>query len=164
MSADWLKAMPATNYGMPVQRPAVSDFPAPEGYPTAVPLVDPFEAFAFQSFQRTNDDGTTSFALPIDARHDNTRGVAHGGLLMAFADSVLGFAAWSACPPGIWCVTVSQSSSFLKGVKIGDLLEVTPVVSRATRTMIFTRGDFTVGGEPVFQASSVWKVTGKSAS
>ena len=45
--------------------------------------------------------------------------------------------------------------------RVGDLIEVTPVVTRATRTMIFTRGEFLVAGEPIFQAASIWKVTGK---
>jgi acyl-coenzyme A thioesterase PaaI-like protein len=161
MSGDWLTKLPATANGLPVQRPAVTDVVMPAGYTEALPLVDPFEAYCFQSFRRTNADGSTTYALPTDARHDNSGGVVHGGLLMTFADSVLGYCAWSACPPETWCVTVSQSSSFLKGVRPGDLVEVTPVVTRATRTMIFTRGEFLVGGEPVFQAASIWKVTGK---
>ena len=102
-----------------------------------------------------------TYALPTDARHDNSAGVIHGGLLMTFADSVLGYCAWSACPPNSLCVTVSQSSSFLRAGRVGDLIEVTPVVTRATRTMIFTRGEFLVAGEPIFQAASIWKVTGK---
>ena len=93
--------------------------------------------------------------------HLNGGGAVHGGLLMTFADSVLGIAAWGACEPGAWCVTVSQSSNFLRAVRPGDLIEVTPVVTRATRSMIFTRGDFSVGTEIVFQAQSLWKVTGK---
>jgi uncharacterized protein (TIGR00369 family) len=160
MSGDWLARLPGEAHGLKVQIPARTDIAAPPGYADPTPLVDPFEAFVFQSFRRTNADGTVSYALPTDARHDNSRGVVHGGLLMTFADSVLGYAAWSACAPGAWCVTVSQSSSFLRGVKPGDLVEVTPVVTRATRTMIFTRGDFLVRGDAVFQAASVWKITG----
>ena len=64
-------------------------------------------------------------------------------------------------PPGSWCVTVSQSSSFLRGVRIGDLLEVTPVILRKTPKVLFTRGEFTVRGEAVFTAQSIWKVTGR---
>ncbi len=160
MSSDWLSAMPQTTHGLPVQRPAVTEVAMPEGYSEALPLVDPFEAYSFQSFRRTNADGSVTYALPTDARHDNSVGVIHGGLLMTFADSVLGYAAWTACPPNTWCVTVSQSSSFLRAGRVGDLIEVTPVVTRATRTMIFTRGEFLVRGEPIFQAASIWKVTG----
>lgn len=161
MSGDWLSRLPDTAYGYPVQRPVKTDIACPPGYDEAAPLVDPFEAFIFQTFQRRNADGTLTLALPTDERHHNTRGVVHGGLLMAFADSVLGVAAFNVCAPGTWCVTVSQSSSFLRGVKAGELIEVTPVVTRATRSMIFTRGEFLVGGEAVFQASSVWKIAGK---
>lgn len=159
--SDWLARLPATTHGHPVQRPAKADIAPPPGYDTPVGLVDPFEAYCYQSFQRINADGTISYALALDERHGNGRGVVHGGLLMTFADSTLGFAAWSACANGAWCVTVSQSSSFLRGVRVGDVIEVTPTVSRATRSMIFTRGDYYVGGEMVFQAQSLWKVSGK---
>jgi len=134
-----------------------SDIPLPAGYEAATPLVDPFEAYIFQTFRRTNADGTITYALPIDERHDNSRGIAHGGLLMSFADSALGMAAFAATNSA-WCVTVSQSSTFLRGVKLGELLEVTPIVTRATRSLIFVRGDFQVGDDVAFQASSVWKV------
>lgn len=160
MTGDWLSRLPETAHGIKVQRPAVTDIVMPEGYSEAVPLVDPFEAYSFQSFRRTNEDGSVTYALPTDARHDNSNGVLHGGLLMTFADSVLGYCAWTACPPNTWCVTVSQSSSFLRAGRVGDLIEVTPVVTRATRSMIFTRGEFQVAGEPVFQAASIWKITG----
>ena len=164
MSADWNAELPATSHGMPVQAFARTGMAMPEGFDEPVPLVDPYEAFAFTSFRRTNADGSITYALPTDERHENGRGVIHGGLLMTFADSVLGYAAWTACAPGAWCVTVSQSSSFLRGVRLGDVVEVTPVVTRVTRSMIFTRGEFLVRGEAVFAASSIWKITGQSTS
>lgn len=163
MSEEWLTRLPATTHGHPVQRPAKTDIVPPPGYDEPVGLVDPYEAHIFQSFQRRNADGTVSYALRLDERHGNDRGVVHGGVLMTFADSTLGFATWTAYPPGTWCVTVSQSSNFLRAVRVGDVLEVTPAITRATRTMIFTRGDYYVRGEMVFQANSVWKVTGGSA-
>lgn len=163
MSRDWQKRLPEISFGLPVQKPAFADVDLPPGYEDAQPLVDPFEAHAFTSFMRKNADGTTTYALPMQAHHDNGRGVVHGGLLMTFADSVLGYAAWTACRPGAWCVTVSQSSSFLRGVRVGDLVECTPIVTRATRSVIFTRGDFLVRGEAVFSANSIWKVTGREA-
>ena len=161
MSADWLRRMPAMAHGLPVCPPARSDMPIPEGYDKPVPLVDPYEAYAFTSFMRTNADGTISYALPCDERHDNGRGVVHGGLLMTFADSALAYAAWGSLPTGSWCVTVSQNSSFLRGVRVGDLVEVTPIITRKTRSVIFTKGEFTVRGEAVFAATSIWKVTGR---
>lgn len=159
--SDWLSRLPAEAQGLKVQRPAIVDIAPPPGFSDPVPLVDPFEAFCFQSFRRKNEDGSITYALTIDARHDNSRGAAHGGLMMTFADSVLGYTAWSACAPGAWCVTVSQSSTFLRAVKQGDVVETTPIVTRATRSMIFTRADFLVAGETVFSAASVWKVVGQ---
>ena len=160
MSADWLSRLPATTHTYPVQRPAKTDIMVPPGFEQPTGLVDPYEAYIFQHFRRSNADGSVTYALAMDERHGNSRGVVHGGVLMTFADSVLGLATWTACEPGTWSVTVSQSSNFLRGVRVGDIVEVTPVILRATRTMIFARGDFLVKGEAVFQASSVWKVTG----
>jgi hypothetical protein len=50
---------------------------------------------------------------------------------------------------------------FLAPAKLGDLVEVAPVLTRRTRSLIFLRGDFTVGGAPIFTASSVWKILGQ---
>jgi len=161
MTTHWLERLPATTHGFPVQRPARTDIAMPEGYDGPVGLVDPYEAYCFQSFARRNADGSTTYGLPLDERHGNDRGVVHGGLLMTFADSTMGFATWTACAPGTWCVTVSQSSNFLRAARVGELIEVTPIVLRATRSMIFTRGDYQVRGETVFQAQSVWKITGR---
>lgn len=159
--SDWLDRLPAETHGYKVIRPTKTDIAVPPGYDQPMGLIDPYEAHIFQTFVRTEPDGSTSYALPTDERHGNGRGVVHGGVLMTFADSTLAYAAWGASPPGNWCVTVSQSSSFLRAVRVGDVVEVTPVVTRATRSMVFTRGDFLVRGEPVFQAASVWKVTGQ---
>ncbi len=160
MTQDWVSRLPQEEFGMKVQPYARTDIPAPPGYSDATPLLDPFEAYAFTSFRRQNPDGTFSFALPLDARHENGAGVVHGGLLMSFADSTLGFAAWSACDPGAWCVTVSQSTSFLRAAHVGQVIETTPIVTRSTRTMVFTRADYFVGEDIIFTASSVWKVVG----
>lgn len=160
-AADWAASLPSHFNGFPVQRPVKADVAMPEGYTRATALVDPFEAFCFASFSRDEPDGRTRYAMPIDARHVNQRGVAHGGLLMTFADSVLGLCAWTACPPATWCVTVAQQSNFLRAVHTGDLVEVTPQVLRAARSMIFVRGDFFVKDEIVFTAQSAWKVSSR---
>jgi hypothetical protein len=68
-------------------------------------------------------------------------------VLMTFADSVLGLATWTACEPGTWSVTVSQSSNFLRGVRVGVYVELTPVILRATTDDDLRPGDFLVKGE-----------------
>jgi len=123
-------------------------------------LIDPFEQFVGPLYE-TGTGIARRYALIVDARHVNMRGVIHGGMLMTLADMTLGQAAWDACDHAA-CVTLSMQTQFLKGVRQGDLLEVTPELTRRTRSMIFLRGDYHVSGDTVFTASSVWKLLGQS--
>lgn len=122
-------------------------------------LIDPFEIHVGPIFER-GLKGTRRFAFLIDERHINMRGIIHGGMLMTFADAALGQAAWDACDHAN-CVTLNMHSQFLAPAKAGDLVEVAPVLTRRTRSLIFLRGDFTVRDEVIFTVSSVWKILGQ---
>jgi uncharacterized protein (TIGR00369 family) len=130
----------------------------PPGY-VETRLIDPFEIYVGPVFEQ-GKKGTRAFAFQVDERHVNMRGVIHGGMLMTFADAALGQAAWDACDHAP-CVTLNMQCQFLAPAKLGDLVEVAPVLTRRTRSLIFLRGDFTVGGAPIFIASSVWKILGQ---
>ena len=130
----------------------------PPGF-TETHLIDPFELHVGPVFEQ-GEKGARRFAFIIDERHVNMRGVIHGGMLMTFADAALGQAAWDACDHAN-CVTLNMQTQFLAPAKSGDLVEVAPVLTRRTRSLIFLRGDFTVGGEAIFTASSVWKILGQ---
>jgi uncharacterized protein (TIGR00369 family) len=130
----------------------------PVGF-TRTELVDPFEIHVGPVFER-GVKGARCFAVIIDERHINMRGVIHGGMLMTFADAALGQAAWDATDHAN-CVTMTMQMQFLAPAKLGDLVEVTPVLTRRTRGLMFFRGDFTVRGEIIFSVASVWKILGQ---
>ena len=130
----------------------------PKGY-TLTHLIDPFELHVGPIFEQ-GPKGARHFAFIVDERHVNMRGVIHGGMLMSFADAVLGQAAWDACDHAA-CVTLNMQSQFIAPARAGDLVEVTPVLTRRTRSLMFLRGDFTVGGETIYTVSSVWKLLGQ---
>jgi uncharacterized protein (TIGR00369 family) len=129
----------------------------PEGF-RETKLIDPFELHIGPIYEQ-GEKGAKRFGLIIDARHVNMRGVIHGGMLMTFADATFGQAAWDATDRAD-VVTLNMQSQFLSPAKEGDWLEVAPVVTRKTRSLIFLRGDFTVEGAAVFSVSSVWKILG----
>ncbi len=135
-----------------------SAVPPLPGY-VETPLVDPFEIFVGPVFEK-GEPGARHFIFRIDERHVNMRGVVHGGMLVTFADLALGAAVWDVTDRAP-SVTLNMHSQFLKPARMGDIVEVTPVLSRRTRALIFMRGDFTVAGEPVFTAASVWKLLGQ---
>ena len=84
-------------------------------------------------------DGTITFAFLADARHRNTAGTVHGGMLMTFADFALCLTAtWD--QPGEKCVTVSCNSEFVAPGRPGDLIEASGEVVRRTKSLTFVRG------------------------
>ena len=131
---------------------------APPGF-IETQLGDPFEIHVGPVFEQ-GGKGARRFGFRVDARHLNMRGVIHGGMLMTFADAALGQAAWDACDHAA-CVTLNMQSQFLAPAREGDLVEVAPVLTRRTRSLIFLRGDFTVDGAPIYSVSSVWKILGQ---
>ena len=128
------------------------------GY-TKTELIDPFEIFIGPVYE-TGPKGARRFAFVVDERHVNLRGVLHGGMYMTFADLALGQAAWDACDRAD-IVTLNMQSQFLRSAGLGDVVEVLPVATRQTRSIIFIRGDFQVGGETVYACASLWKILGK---
>jgi uncharacterized protein (TIGR00369 family) len=129
----------------------------PAGF-TQTELIDPFERHIGPIFEQ-GLKGARRFAFIVEDRHVNMRGVIHGGMLMSFADAALGQAAWDVCDHA-HCVTLNMQSQFLAPAKAGDLVEVLPELTRRTRSLMFLRGDFTVGGETIFTVASVWKILG----
>jgi acyl-coenzyme A thioesterase PaaI-like protein len=127
---------------------------APQGF-DAIALVDPFEVLTGPAWRK---GGT--YAFRVAEHHCNLRGVIHGGMLMTLADMTLGQAVWDATERAP-SVTLNMQTQFLKPAKAGDLIQVTPELTRRTRGFVFMRGDFKVDGETIMTVQSVWKLLGK---
>ncbi|HET7335828.1 MAG TPA: PaaI family thioesterase [Rhizomicrobium sp.] len=132
---------------------------APPGY-HETSLSDPFELYTGPMYE-TGEGAGRRFAFRVGEQHVNKRGALHGGMLMTFADMALGAAVWDATDRAP-SVTMNMQTQFLKPAKVGDLVEVMPELTRRTRSLVFMRGDFTVDGEVVFTAASIWKLLGQS--
>ena len=99
---------------------------------------DPFEDHVGPLGYKVVDE-TITFAFLADARHRNTAGTVHGGMLMTFADFALCLTAtWD--QPGEKCVTVSCNSEFVAPGRPGDLIEASGEVVRRTKSLTFVRG------------------------
>ncbi len=89
--------------------------------------------------------------------HINPAGAVHGGILMTFADHVLGLYVWEAAnrAPN---VTIQLNTHFLGAVSAGDFLELRGEVTRAAGSMVFVRGLIRVGEKDVVAADGIWRV------
>jgi uncharacterized protein (TIGR00369 family) len=119
-----------------------------DGYPA---LIGPFLT--------RREDGGRRYGFVAEARHINLGGVVHGGMLMSFADDVLGMTVWEAAGRKP-CTTVQLNTQFIAPVKRGEFVEGRAEVMRATRTVVFVRGMLTVGDRTIVHADGVWKILG----
>lgn len=96
----------------------------------------------------------------IEERHTNLRGIAHGGMLVALADSALGFVLSAALrPPGM--VTVSLSTDFLDSARPGDWIEAEVDILRAGRRLVYANCMLRAGERRLLRASGVFALMPK---
>lgn len=98
----------------------------------------------------------------VKKRHCNSRGITHGGMLMAFADGLLGTAVWRETQ--MVALTVRMNSDFLSSARPGEWLEGTARVTRATKSVAFCEAELFVGSRPVLKASGVFKIMARHKS
>ncbi len=137
----------ALTQSAPEQEPSVRN-----AQPGFLSLIGPVKT------ERTAEDRWV-FSFEVGEQHLNPGGVCHGGMLMSFADHVLGAIAWEAggFKP---CSTITLNCDFTQAAKLGDLVEGEAQVTRATRSLIFVNGTLSARGNTVLQANGIWKVLG----
>ncbi len=96
------------------------------------------------------------FGLRIAPHHANRSGAVHGGLLVSFADLVLGRTLARALDVDLPGVTISLSVDFADAVTVGDWLEGRGEVLRAGRSTGFATAWLSVGDRRVARVSGVF--------
>ncbi len=107
----------------------------------ASPLTGPWEPI----LSRLVDERVLQLGVIVREAHCNARGFAHGGLISALADNAMGHSAVATArktlpEPPASAVTVNLSLDFADSARIGEWLEVRPVVLKMGRTLAFTEG------------------------
>lgn len=118
----------------------------------------PFTQLVGPIWIKREADGSAC-AFLAEERHANARGVIHGGMLMSFADHMLGWLVWDAVDKRP-CATVSLNNQFIAAAKPGDWVEMRGRIIRKTRSLIFVQGTMNVGDRIVLTAEGIWKVLG----
>jgi uncharacterized protein (TIGR00369 family) len=130
---------------------------APEGFELlgrTSPLVNLLGPF----YARGEGDDLV-LGLRVEEKHTNSRGFAHGGVLLTLADIALGYAAEGSVDPPARLITASVSADFAGSAELGDWVEARVDVQRVGGRMAFANAYLHVGDRRVVRASAVFART-----
>ena len=94
--------------------------------------------------------------LRIDERHLNTRGVAHGGMLVTLADSALGIVIAMSRTPAHPMATVNLTADFADVARAGDWVEARVDVQKMGKRLAFANCHLWVGERRILRASGIF--------
>jgi uncharacterized protein (TIGR00369 family) len=117
--------------------------------------VDAFEDWVGPFYFKQQEDGSYRSAFISEDRHKNGGGMLHGGLLMTFADFAL-FTIAKDHLDGMF-VTLGFNAEFVSAGPAGALIEAKGEVTRATRSVIFVRGEIFCADRTIMTFSGIIK-------
>ena len=101
---------------------------------------------------------TPIIALRLEEKHLNTRGIAHGGMLVTLADTALGIALATSRNPPQPMVTVNLSTDFADAARAGDWIEAHVDIQKVGARLAFANCYLVVGNKRILRASGVFAV------
>jgi acyl-coenzyme A thioesterase PaaI-like protein len=107
---------------------------------------------------RLEDDGLPVMGFFVEERHVNPGRVCHGGMLMTFADMLLGFTVSVACGGKKFLPTIQLGGDFVGPAPLGAWVEGKGRLVRQTRNMGFTDALITADGAPCLRANGIMKI------
>lgn len=116
------------------------------------PLTAPWEPLFLR-------DADGCLGVRIADAHCNSRGMAHGGLIAALADNVMGIACARARPSHP--VTVGLTVDYLGVARRGQWVEFAPVVDKTGATLGFATCRVTADGVLCARASATFHLGGR---
>lgn len=96
----------------------------------------------------------TTLGFRVGEQHINRLGIVHGGMMMAFADVVLGEAARRVT--GRLSVTMRMAVDFIGPGRLGEWIEGAGEVVRSTRNLVFVNARLWRGRHTLMTASGVF--------
>lgn len=101
------------------------------------------------------------FAFVVEAKHMNSAGSVHGGMLMSCTDMAMGQT--SRLETGArGGSTISLNCDFVGPGRLGDVVEAWVRITRRARTLIFLTAELRAGERLLLVANGLWKVTAPS--
>lgn len=126
----------------------------PEGF-EPIARLSPFNALVGPLYERRRGD-CLSVGVRIEAKHTNSRGICHGGVLATLADLALGYAlAARVKKSSDGYVTAHLSVDYIRPANLGDWVQSTVEVSGVGR-LAFATCNLQVEERSIVRASAVF--------
>ncbi len=127
----------------------------PKGYKIYKTIEGKFAALIGPYYTRYKYPNT-EFLVLVEDKQSNLNNVAHGGFLMAYADSVGGYFAYNSVKKPI--VTVNLNSEFIRPVPVKSLLKAKGKVKKYGKRLIFIEIEMYIEKKIVFKSSGIWQI------
>lgn len=135
--------------------------------PAATAIPAGMKEMSFMGFMEVNGplwgrldgaDGLPVMGFRVEPRHCNPMQVCHGGMLMTFADMLLGFTVGVAAGGKKFMPTVNLAGDYVGPAPLGSWVEGKGRLIRQTRNLGFAETLITADGAPCFRASGIMKI------
>lgn len=113
---------------------------------------------------RLDEDGLPSMGFVVEERHTNPARVCHGGMLMTFADMLLGFTVSVACGGKKFLPTIQLGGDYVGPAPLGAWVEGKGRLVRQTRNLGFADALITADGAPCLRANGIMKIPSQESS
>jgi uncharacterized protein (TIGR00369 family) len=132
----------------------------PDGF-KPMPRLSPFNALVGPLYERRT--GTAlSIGLLIEAKHTNSRGICHGGLLATLADVALGYTMHAAGGGRSGFVTAHLAVDYAGSAKVGDWIEAEVEIQRVGTRLAFANCYLVANGQRIVRASAIFAHAAKA--
>ena len=109
-------------------------------------------------FYEKLEDGRLLRGFRVLAKHTNRLGIAHGGMLLTFADTLLGATLRHVLGGTRPAVTVKLSTDLTMAAPLGAWVEGSAEVTRAGRNLVFVRGRAWTHRRTVLTAEGIFQL------
>lgn len=132
------------------------DIPAPpDGFVRSAR--GPYTTHNGPMFHRQREDGVYEHAFYVLARHCNSMGIVHGGMLATFLDGLLARAVYETTKTQ--SVTLHLSIDFLAAARRGQWVLGEGLVTRVARDITFAEARIHADGRDVLRGAGVFRRT-----
>jgi acyl-coenzyme A thioesterase 13 len=110
------------------------------------------------------DAGLTTIGCRILPQHMNYIDVAHGGVLATLADVALSFVLYDSSKQKMPVSTVSMTTNFLGGAKLGDWVEASAIVDRIGKRLAYVHGSIHCEDRILMTMNGVYSIVRPTAA